>query len=415
MAGPILDFPGMNLSANGAGWPPDTCGDVGNTYYVQAVNTSIGIYNKSTGALVSATTFDDFFEGSAVSGTPCDEDNFGDPIVLYDQYAQRWIIFDFAWYSDYSGGSWYSIAASKTSDPTGEWWLYALNADPDLLNDYPKGGVWHDGIYITANMFQFTGGFLHAKIWALNKTDLYNGTLTAQTFTDDSYEAWSILPAHAKGTTAPPAGAPNYMYALDADEYGGQSIDAIYAWKLTVDWNNSANTTWVGPYTMTTAAFGLTGSGIPQPDTTWTLDSLYGRLMNPAIYRNFGGYEAVYLNHVCEYDSTRKTRWYEVRINSGTSSIYQQGTYAPDTDHRWMGSIAADKYGNIALGYSAASGTLYPSIRYAGRFSSDPLNLLAQGEASMEEGTGSQTQISRWGDYSCMSIDPTDDETFWYI
>ena len=413
MPTPLLQFAGMNFSQNGAGWPPDTCGDVGINHYVQAVNISIGIYNKSTGAPISTTTFDDFFEGSAVSGTPCDEDNQGDPIVLYDQYAQRWVIFDFAW-TGTSNGSWFSIAASKTSDPTGEWWLYPLHADTTLMNDYPKGGVWHDGIYITANMFQFTGSFQHVKVWVLKKPDLYNGTLTVQSLTDSAYEAWSILPTHAKGATAPASGTPNYMYALDADEYGSPSIDALYTWKLTVDWNNSANTTWDGPYTMTTAAFGLTASRIPQPGTSTTLDSLYGRLMNPAIYRNFGTYGAVYLNHVCEYNSTRQTRWYEVRINSGNSSIYQQGTYVPDTNHRWMGSIAGDANGNIALGYSVSSGSVYPSIRYCGRLAADTLGQMSQGEASMIAGTGSQTSYTRWGDYSSMSIDPVDDLTFWY-
>jgi hypothetical protein len=410
---PSIDFAGMNFSQNGAGWPPDTCGDVGINHYVQAVNTSIGIYNKSTGAQISTVTFDDFFEGPEVQGTPCDENNNGDPIVLYDRYAQRWVILDFAWIGTTSG-SWYSIAASKTSDPTGDWWLYAFHCDNTLMNDYPKAGVWDDGIYITANMFQFGGYFQHSKIWALNKTDLYNGTLTAQSIVDNSWEAWSILPTHAKGSTAPAAGDPNYMYALDADEYGPPGQDAIHWWKFFVDWNTPANTLWDGPYTMLTAPYTLTASGIPQPGTSYTLDSLYGRLMNPAIYRNFGSHGSVYLNHVCDVSGKRVERWYEVRINSGSSSIYQQGTYAPDTHHRWMGSIAGDKWGNIALGYSVASTSLYPSIRYTGRFSTDPLGELSQGEASIIEGGGSQVGISRWGDYSSMSIDPVDDETFWY-
>lgn len=410
---PVTDFPGMNFAQNGAGWPPDTCGDVGNTYFVQAVNISIGIYNKSTGAQISATTFDDFFEGPAVQGTPCDENNNGDPIVLYDQYAQRWVILDFAWQGS-SNGSWFSIAASKTSDPTGDWWLYAFHADNVLMNDYPKAGVWGDGIYLTANMFQFGGYFQHAKIWAFKKPDIYNGTLTVQSLTDNSWEAWSILPSHAKGTTAPASGDPNYMYALDANEYGPPGIDAIHWWKYFVDWSTPANTVWEGPYTMPVAAYTLTASGIPQPGTSVQLDSLYGRLMNPAVYRNFGSYGSVYLNHVCDVSGRRAERWYEIRINSGTSSIYQQGTYAPDTEHRWMGSIAGDKYGNIALGYSVASTSLYPSVRYAGRLSTDTLGQLAQGEASMEEGGGSQLSINRWGDYSAISIDPADDETFWY-
>ena len=412
MPAPINHFAGMNFNQNGAGWPPDTCGDVGINHYVQAVNTSIGIYNKSTGAVISTTTFDDFFEGPGVQGTPCDEYNNGDPIVLYDQYAQRWIIFDFAWQGT-ANGSWFSIAASKTSDPTGAWWLYAFHADRTLMNDYPKGGVWTDGIYITANMFIFNGNFQHAKIWAFKKPDIYNGTLVVQSVTDDAWEAWSILPSHAKGTNPPPEGAPNYMYTIDADEYGAPGQDAIFWWRYIVDWNNPANTVWDGSYILPVAAYGLTSSRVPQPCGS-TLDSLFGRLMNPAIYRNFGSYGAVYLNHVAEYSGRRTERWYEIRINGGVSSIYQQSTFAPDTNHRWMGSIAADKYGNIAIGYSVSSSSLYPSIRYAGRLATDPLNQLAQGEASMIEGTGCQYTYTRWGDYSSMSIDPVDDETFWY-
>jgi len=413
MPEPIDDFPGMNFLEHGAGWPPDTCGDVGLNYYVQAVNVSIGIFDKDTGDMLSATTFDDFFEGPAVQGTPCDENNNGDPIVLYDQYVQRWIIFDFAWDPSETDGSWFSIAASKTSNPRGEWWLYAFRADRTLLNDYPKGGVWNDGIYLTANMFSFAGNFQHAKIWAFKKPDIYNGSLVAQSVTDDVWEAWAILPSHAKGSTPPPEGSPNYMYAMDADEYGAPGQDAIFWWRYIVDWNNPANTVWDGSYLMSTAAFGLTASGVPQPCGP-DLDSLYGRLMNPAIYRNFGSHASVYLNHLCEYGGKRSERWYEIRINSGTSSIYQQSTYAPDSDHRWMGSIAADKYGNIALGYSVSNSGLYPSIRYAGRLANDPLNQLSQGEASMIEGTGCQYYYNRWGDYSSMTIDPADDETFWY-
>jgi len=407
MDSPLIDFAGMNLSANGAGWPPDTNGDVGPNYFIQTVNTSIGIYNKSTGALVSATTFDNFFGGSE----PCNSNNNGDPIVLYDWYQQRWFILDFAW-SGTNDGSYYSIAVSKTTDPTGDWWQYCLQADTSLMNDYPKCGIWHDGIYITANMFQFSGSFQYSKVWALKSPDIYSGTLTVQSLTDASDQAWSILPANAKGTTAPTG--PCYMYAQDADEYGGGSIDAIYNWKMTVDWNNSANTTWDGPYTMTVAAYGLTASGVDQYGTSNDLDSLYGRLMYPANYRNFGTHESVYLCHVCEYNSTRQMRWYEVRINSGTSSIYQQGTYAPDSNHRWMGAIAGDKDGNIAMGYSVSSSSMYPAIRYAGRLATDTLGTMGQGEASMIEGTGYQSSYSRWGDYSSMTIDPDDDQTFWY-
>ena len=414
MPTPIMNFSGMNLMENGSGWPPDTTGDVGVSYFVQAVNTSIGIYNKSNGSLVSATTYDDFFAGTGITGTPCDENNNGDPIVLYDPYEQRWIVLDFAWDPSETDGSYFSIAVSQTSDPTGAWWQYALRADITLLNDYPKAGIWHDGIYVTANMFSFSGEFQGVRVWSLKKPDIYNGTLIAQTLFDNSWYAWSILPTNAKGANPPPSNAPNYMYSYDADEWGYSPNDVLAVWKMDVDWNNAANTTWTGPTTISTAPFSLHNTEISQLGTSNTLDTLYSRLMFAAMYRNHSSYESVYLCHLADASGIGAMRWYEVRISGGTSSIYQQGTYAPDTDHRWMGSVCGDSNGNIAMGYSVSSSSMYPAIRYAGRLSPDPLNLLAQGEASMIEGTGSQTVYNRWGDYSTMAIDPVDNKTFWY-
>ncbi len=411
LTAPVLNFAGMNMSANGAGWPPDTNGDVGINHYVQTVNTSIGIYNKSTGVLVSATTFDAFFPPAV--GSPCDANNQGDPIVLFDQINQRWFILDFAW-NGTADGSFYSIAASKTSDPTGAWWTYCFRADTTLMNDYPKCGVWHNGIYITANMFQFSGNYQYAKIWAIKTPDLYNGTLTAQSTTDSSYYAFSLMPSNARGTTAPASTTPNYMFSQDADEFGAPSTDSLKVWKYSVNWVTPANTTWTGPTSMATAAYGMVGTGIPQLGSGVALDSLSGRLMYSAVYRKFPTYEAVYLSHTAESGSNRAVRWYEIRISGGATSIYQQGTYSPDTSHRWMSSICADKNASIALGYSVGSSSMYPAIRYAGRLSTDTLGTMGQGEQTLIAGTGSQTSYSRWGDYSMLSIDPVDDETFWY-
>ncbi len=409
----VRDFAGMNFLAHGSGWPPDTCGDVGIKYYVQAVNTSIGIFDKATGELTSTTTFDAFFPASI--GEPCDSNNNGDVIILYDRYNQRWFLLDFCWDPSLTGGSYLSIAASKTSDPTGEWWTYCLQADRILMDDYPKCGVWHDGIYITANMFEFAGSFQHAKVWALKTPDLYNGTLVSQEAIDDNYYAWSLLPVNAKGPDAPPADAPHYLYAMDADEYGDPSTDTLYAWKYSVDWENAHNSTWTGPIAVEgVAPFGLTPKGVPQPDTADTLDSLYGRLMYPANYINFGTHASVYLCHLVEVNDKRAMRWYEIRILDGNSSLHQQGTYSPDAHHRWMGSICGDKNGNIAMGYSISSAAIYPSIRCCGRVSTDMLGTMGQGEVTMAAGTGSQINYTRWGDYSHLTLDPEDNETLWY-
>ncbi|MCP4148467.1 MAG: hypothetical protein GY757_12040 [bacterium] len=412
---PIANFAGMNLNSNGSGWPPDTTGDVGITYYIQAVNSSMAIYNKATGALVSSATFDDFFGGTGISGTPCDSENNGDPLVLFDQYNNRWFVLDFAWDSSQNDGSYFSIAASKTSDPTGDWWQYAFRADDTLMDDYPKAGVWHDGIYITANMFQFSGSYQGAKVWALKTPDLYQGTITSQYVYDTSDEAWSIMPSNARGNTSPASTEPNYMFSMDCDEFGGSSTDGLYVWKYDVDWTNSSNTSWTGPTKLSSAAFSVTGTGVPQQGSSVSVDSLAGRLMYTAMYRKYATYQSVFLSHVVDVSSRRAMRWYEVRISSGgTPSIYQQSSYAPDTNHRWMGSIAADKNGSVALAYSKSSSSMYPAIAYTGRILGDALNSLPQGEKTLIAGTGSQTSYSRWGDYSTLSVDPTDDETFWY-
>ncbi|MCX6579771.1 MAG: hypothetical protein NT166_06265 [Candidatus Aminicenantes bacterium] len=411
---PGRGYEGMSYTSGGAGWPPDANGDIGPDHYVQAVNTSIGIYNKGSGALVSAASFNDFFGGAGFAATPCDDDNNGDPIVLYDRYAQRWFILDFAWAPSETDGSYFSIAVSGGSDPTGAWWQYAFRADSTLLNDYPKCGIWHDGIYIAANMYQFSGSYRYVKIWALKKPDIYNGVLIAQYVTDPGIYAYSILPGNAKGAVAPAPTDPNYMYALDAGEFGDGRADAIYTWKYAVDWTTPANTAWTGPSSMATAAFGVSDAGIPQLGAANTLDPLYDRLMYSAIYRKFPSYEAVYLCHAADSSGVRAMRWYEIRISAGISSIYQQGTYSPDANHRWMGSIAADKNGNIAMGYSVSSSSMYPAIRCCGRLSTDTPGVMGQGEATLIAGAGSQTGFNRWGDYSMLSIDPIDDETFWY-
>lgn len=412
LADMTVHFAGLDKAGWGSGWPPDTTGDVGVNYFIQAVNSSFAIFNKTGGPYVFATTFNDFFSSLP---DPCGSYNNGDPIVLYDRYNSRWVIMNFAWMPSQTQGSWFSIAASKTSDPTGDWWLYALQADRTLMNDYPKMGVWHDGIYMTANMFTFPGAFLGVRVWALKIPDIYNGTLTYQTVYDTNDIAWTILPGHSKSPTPPAAGTPCYMISADASEYGPPHADQLVVWEYDVDWDTPANTTWSILAQLPVTPYGLTTAQVPQPGTSYTLDSLYGRAMFPAIYREFDGYAAMYVNHVCEYGGRRTTRWYETRIVGGVPSVYQEGTYAPDSHHRWTGSIAADEDGNIALGFSISSTTVRPSIRYAARASIDPtLNVLSLGEASIKDGTGSQLYTDRWGDYSTMTIDPVDDQTFWY-
>ncbi len=221
----------------------------------------------------------------------------------------------------------------------------------------------------------------------------------------------SLLASDLDGSTPPPVGAPNYVTAIG-------SSSSLAFWKFHADWSTPANSTFTGPTLLPVAAFTEACNGatcIPQAGTSQQLDSLGDRLMYRLAYRNFGDHEALVVNHSVTAGSSTGPRWYEIRVNNGTPSVYQQGTYAPDSNYRWMGSIAMDHAGNMALGYSVSSSNINPQIHYTGRLAGDGLGQMTQGENVLINGTGSQTSgLHRWGDYSSMAIDPSDDCTFWY-
>jgi hypothetical protein len=405
MPGLGISFAGLDLQNWGAGWPPDTNGDVGPTHYIQTVNTSIGIYDKASGSRLAAFTFDTLFQGT---GTPCDTTNQGDPVVLYDYVSGRWIITDFSW-SSTRGPFYECIAVSKTADPVnGGWWFYALQANSSQLNDYPKLGIWDDGIYMSANMFRRARTYSGVKVWALNRDNLINGQpLQSVAFTlGTSY--FSLIPSTSTASSPVPSGTPNYFLS----NYGTST--ALRMWKFTVNWTTPSNSTFTGPTSIAVASYTKYTARIPQKGVSETLDSLGDRLMVQLQYRNLNNTPALWVAHTATSNSVAGIRWYEIRNLSSTPSVYQQGTFQPDSNHRWMGSIAVDKAGNAAVGYSVSSSAINPAIRYAGRLVTDTLGTLGQGEATLIAGTGSQSGgYNRWGDYSAMTVDPNGC-TFWY-
>jgi len=386
--------------------PPDTNGAVGLTQFVQWVNLSFAVFDKGTGALLYGPAAGNTpWQGSSL--TACATNNDGDPIIQYDKAANRWIFTQLS----FTGGPPYyeCIAISATSDATGPYYLYALQWVNNTFPDYPKLGVWPDAYYTSFNMFLSGIFFIGGQVCALDRSKmLQNLNATAQCFQlSASYP--SLLPSDLDGATSPPAGSPNYFLDL-----GSNSLNL---WKFHVDFANPSNTTLTGPTNIAVAAFNDAcggGTCVPQAATSQKLDSLGERLMYRLAYRNFGDHESLVVTHSVAAGSSTGARWYELRSPGTTPSVYQQGTYAPDASFRWMGSIAMDQVGNIALGYSVSSSTMHPAIRYTGRVPSDPLGTL-EAETSILEGTGSQTRnLNRWGDYSSMSIDPVDDCTFWY-
>lgn len=405
---PGLNFDGVGVPNYGiTGAPPDTVGAAGATQYVQWVNTAFAVFNKSTGAMVyGPANGNTLWQGF---GGRCETDNSGDPIVMYDKSANRWVMTQFS----VSTSPFYQcIAVSTTSDATGTYRRFSYQF-PDF-NDYPKGGVWWDAYYITYNMFNAAGTqFLGAKACAYDRAQMIsaNGTPGPQQCFQLTSSYGGLLPADLDGATPPPAGASNYVIAFDDTNLNGLNL-----WRFHTDWANPANTTFTGPIKISSLAFTEACNGgtcITQPGTTQKLDSLADRLMYRLAYRNFGDHESLVVNHSVDVSGHSGVRWYEVRNPGGTPTIYQQGTFSPDTNHRWMGSIAMDQAGNMLVGYST-SGSVKPSVRYTGRLATDALGTM-QSETEMFAGTGVQTtNLSRWGDYSNMTIDPGDDCTFWY-
>jgi hypothetical protein len=381
--------------------PPDTNGTVGATQYVQWVNSSFAIFNKSSGALIAGPTAGNTLWSGFGGG--CQTNNDGDPVVLYDKAAQRWV---FSQFSVTTTPYLQCIAVSTTSDATSTYNRYSFQYGN--FDDYPKMGVWSDGYYETFNMFN-GNTFVGADACAYNRTAMLAGSAATQVCFQQGSSVGGLLPSDIDGTTAPPAGSPNYMVY-----FGTNNLNLF---KFHVDFSTPSNSTFTGPTVIPVAAFSpLCGGGtcVPQAGTTQQLDSLADRLMYRLAYRNFGTHESLVVNHSVTAGSSGGVRWYEIQNPSGTPTVAQQSTFAPDSNYRWMGSIAMDQAGDMAVGYSVASSSLNPTIRYTGRVPTDPSGTM-EAEVNVVTGTGSQTtSLSRWGDYSAMQVDPVDDCTFWY-
>jgi IPT/TIG domain len=389
--------------------PPDTNGDVGPNNYVEFVNLVFAVYSKTGTRLYGPADGSTLWSGF---GGPCEADNDGDPIVLYDPISNRWLFSQFA-LNDLNGPFYQCLAVSTSSDPTGSYNRYAFKFSDTTLNDYPKFGVWSDGYYMSVVQFDDYGNtYAGAGAVVFDRAKMVAGLPATAVSFDLGSSTNPMLPADLDGSTAPPAGAPDYFGEL-VDNVG---TDNLKVWAFHVNWTTPSSSTFTLRDTLTPASFNTNISWIDEPGgyTGW-LDALADRPMYRLAYRNFGTHEAMVVDHTVNVSGHGGVRWYELRKTTGPWSIYQQSTFSPSADSRWMGSVAMDKSGNMAVGYSTSSTSVYPSIRYAGRISTDPLGALSQGEATLIAGTGIETDWSgRWGDYSSMSVDPSDDCTFWF-
>lgn len=422
---PNITFDGLDRATWNGDLPPDTSGDAGPNHYIQAISSAIGIYNKTTGTQIAAFSFNTLMSQGNF-GNLCDTSNMGNPSVLYDTFEDRWVITDFAYSVDGSGninnppGAFQCIAVSKTGDPVGGGWnFYSINRT-DGLPDSPKFGVWTDGIYMSANMTGFSSArvFQSLRVWAFNKAQMYAGNPTVQILSFDAGTGdFGLLPGNARlQTGTPPAGTPNYFVS------SWNFLNGLTIYKFHVNWNQISLSTFTGP-DVPIAATSWPNASVANATSPggFFLDAVQIRAMPQSQYTNLGGVESLWMTHTVRRANTTgfaAPRWYQVNVTGGTvnPNIPQAATWDPDganVTHRFIPSLAVDRSGNMALGYSASSSALNPAIMYAGRLAADPVNTFSQTEQTLFAGTGTQTTNTRWGENSSMTIDP-DGCTFWY-
>jgi hypothetical protein len=409
-----LSFTGL---ANGSGGPvpPDPIGDVGPNHYVQMVNTRFAVFDKSGGLLAGPTSISALFSGLG-AGNQCVINDDGDPVVVYDRLADRWLLSQFA-VPGGPAGFHVCIAISQTPDPAGSYFLYDFVAP--VFPDYFKIGVWPDGYYMSTN----EGSPGPVGVYALDRARMLQG-LSASFVRFVVPNKNFVLPSDMKGVRPPPAGAPNYFYTFtDPSFWGGGGVDRLELFAFHSDFAVPANSTLTPLPTIDVTAFNYTVCGyfvldcIPQPSPGEKVDAVSEWPMFRFAYRNLKDHEALVGNFTVDVSGSSHAgiRWFELRKSgAGAWTLFQEGTHAPDANHRFMGSIAMDANGNIALGYSVSSASVNPSLRYATRLAGAAPGTL-EAEATLTSGSGVQTNgFNRWGDYSAMTVDPSDDCTFWY-
>lgn len=385
------------------GFPPDPSGAAGPNHYVQAINTAFRIYDKTGQPITPSKNLNTLWPGSS---------NSGDPIVMYDRNADRWVITQFQ-----TGSNEILYAVSSTPDPTGTYYTYAYSFP--TFPDYPKYSIWSDGYYMTSNTSQ-------RNVAVFNRDSMLVGAQTAPFvalnlpgFATD-YGFRSVLPADADGEL-PPYGTPNYMFLFQDDAWGGASQDEIRILKMEVDWDNQTasislhQSLYPSPFN---AVFTPQWNDITQKGTNQKIDAIASVFNYRAQYMRWGSYNTVMLCNVVDIDNnnTAGIRWYELRQDESTDQfeVFQEGTYAPaDGQSRFLGSIGMDINGNIGMGYSLSGPDHYPSLCFTGRYKNDPLGEMTVQETMTIAGVNAQQNGNRFGDYAHLALDP-DGTTFWY-
>src|SRR5256714_13691188 len=450
VAGPLISAPtptGVSFEGVGVGLggfnpgsnPPDVNGRVGATQYGQWNNTSFAVFDKTTGALeYGPAAGNTLFQ--ALGGV-CASHNDGDPVVSYDILAGRWVLSQFAVAAGQTTYSHQCVAVSTTSDATGEYYVYDFLTDATNFVDYPHTGMWPDGYYMPTHVFSPSpeglpvaapNAFVTARLYVFERDKMIDG-LPARMQSVDLGRGSGLLPADLDSLTPPAAGEAEFIIGPN-----GALTNVTLVFRVATTWG-AAPAVAVIPGTPIQNGIGngpcLSGVNspardcVPQPAPavgTDYLDHLGGHYMYRLAYRNQGTQaapdESLVMSATTPGGPTTHgaVKWWEFRnptpgSSTTTPTIFQSGTYDPDTSYRWMSSIAMDKDRNIALGYSKSSTTIKPGIYLTGRLATDLAGTMGA-EAEVQAGLGVQTTGAgnRWGDYTSMTLDPIDQCTFYY-
>lgn len=398
--------------------PPDPTLCVGPNHVIQMINAASGavfkIFNKSGTQLVGQTFLD------AVTG----KGGLGDPIALYDQLADRYVLTEFA-NSPETGSEGLIFAVSQTPDPTGAWFVYFFSTGT-TFPDYPKMSVWPDAYYATTNDFANGTTYAGSTVYAFDRTKMLagNATATVQKFTlGNTNKYFSMCPVLLQGTTTPPAGSGGLIAYMQDDTWttSATDVDSIGLIEFNVNFTTPSLTRVVAKSSLNVTAFksdictATRGRCISQPGSTIALEALHQKIQNQPVYRRFGSYEGIVLVHAVDKGTNISgIRWYELRKTTGNWAINQQATYAPDNTHRWLPGICYDANGNIALAYNVSSSAtgVFGGARYTGRKECDPLNTMTYVEDVIIAGTAANAS-NRYGDYNHLVCDPNG-TTFWF-
>lgn len=413
----------VGANFNGMGYtsvnPPDPTLCVGPNHVVQMINGNSGAYLKvftKTGGQVVAQVFLDALTGRG---------GLGDPIALYDQLADRYVLLEFANKPENGNQEGLIYAISQTNDPAGAWFVYFFSYGT-TFPDYPKVSVWNDAYYATTNDFANASTYSGSSVWAFDRTKMLAGdpSATAQRFTlGNTNKFFSMCPVLWQGTTAPPAGSGGLIGYIFDDAWTTSTTDrdSIGLLEFKVNFANASLSTVLTKASMATSAYksdictATRGRCISQPGSTIALEALHQKVQNQPVYRNFGTYEGIAFTHLVDKGTNiAGVRWYELRKTTGNWGVYQQSTYAPDNTHRWLPSLCYDKFGNIALAYNVSSSAtgVFPGARFTGRKECDPLNTMTYAEQTIVAGTAANAS-NRYGDYNHLVADP-DGTTFWF-